>query len=499
MSIHANEQASGNLAKILDVMEDGVYVIREDMTVEYMNRAMARDREPALGRRCHEAIFGRNAVCPWCRANEVFAGNEIRREHRIRDLGRTYDILEYPVRNPEGGLSKVSIYRDITQRKTRERTLRTSREDYTRLFEHVGVGVYISSKEGRFLNANQALLDMLGYASKEEFLKIDITEDLYLRALDRRKFQDMIERDGRVIDYEVEFKRKDGSPVPVLLTSHVRQDAQGMVLGYEGIIADQSHRKQMERELREAHHFLNMIVHNSPNAIMATNMKGDIILWNRSAEETLGYAAADVIGRMNIRAIYPEGMANHTQVQVPDLSETLCGSSRPGHFNGVTTVVTKLFNIVQPDVAVFGEKDYQQLSIVRKMVKDLCMPIRVVGVETARDEDGLAKSSRNGYLSEEQRRIAPVLHQTLVSCRDAIACGFDNFLQLESHARMKLLQAGFEPDYFAIRDARTLRAVTDETEEIAILTAARLGATRLIDNVRLATNPVSDWRMLAGG
>jgi two-component system NtrC family sensor kinase len=150
---------------------------------------------------------------------------------------------------------------------------------------------------------------MLGYASKEEFLKIDITEDLYLRASDRRKFQEMIERDGRVIDYEVEFKRKDGTPVPVLLTSHVRRDPQGTVLGYEGIIADQSHRKKMEKELREAHHFLNMIIHNSPNAIMATNMKGDIILWNRSAEETLGYSAADVIGRMNIRAIYPEGTA----------------------------------------------------------------------------------------------------------------------------------------------------------------------------------------------
>ena len=106
---------------------------------------------------------------------------------------------------------------------------------------------------------------------------------------------------------------------------------------------------------------------------------------------------------------------------------------------------------------VFGEKDFQQLSIVRKMVEDLCMPIEIVGVATTRDEDGLAKSSRNGYLSFEQRRIAPVLHQTLNSCREAIACGFDNFLQLESHARMQLLQAGFEPDYFAIRDARTLR------------------------------------------
>ena len=108
-------------------------------------------------------------------------------------------------------------------------------------------------------------------------------------------------------------------------------------------------------------------------------------------------------------------------------------------------------------------------------------------------------SSRNGYLTRDQRRIAPVLHQTLSSCREAIACGFDNFLQLESHARMKLLQAGFEPDYFAIRDARTLRTVTENTEEIAILAAARLGKTRLIDNVRLALNPVSDWGMLADG
>ncbi len=197
--------------------------------------------------------------------------------------------------------------------------------------------------------------------------------------------------------------------------------------------------------------------------------------------------------------IYPEGMDAQSLVHVPDLGDTLCGDSRPGHFDGVTTVVSKLFNIVQPDMALFGEKDFQQLSIVRKMTRDLCLPIEIVGVRTARDEDGLAKSSRNGFLSFEQRRIAPVLHQTLNSCREAIACGFDNFLQLESHARMQLLQAGFEPDYFAIRDARTLHTVTADTEEIAILAAAKLGSTRLIDNVQLALNPVSDWGMLADG
>jgi pantoate--beta-alanine ligase len=216
-------------------------------------------------------------------------------------------------------------------------------------------------------------------------------------------------------------------------------------------------------------------------------------------KEKLFSEGVQVLYAPGVEDIYPEGMAAQTQVRVPDLGDTLCGSSRPGHFDGVTTVVNKLLNIVQPDVAVFGEKDFQQLSIIRKMVADLCMPLEIVGVATHRDEDGLALSSRNGYLNPDQRCIAPVLHQTLNSCREAIACGFDNFLQLESHARMKLLQAGFEPDYFAIRDARTLQNVTEDTEEIAILAAARLGKTRLIDNVRLALNPVSDWGMLADG
>ncbi len=216
-------------------------------------------------------------------------------------------------------------------------------------------------------------------------------------------------------------------------------------------------------------------------------------------KEKLFKEGVQVLYAPEVGEIYPEGMAGQSIVHVPQLGDELCGSDRPGHFDGVTTVVSKLFNIVQPDVAVFGEKDFQQLSIVRKMVADLCMPIEIVGVRTSRDEDGLARSSRNGYLSLEHRRIAPVLHRTLTDCRDAIACGFDNFLQLESHARMHLIEAGFEPDYFEIRDARTLQAVNDATEEIAILAAARLGATRLIDNIRLSLNPISDWGMLAGG
>jgi len=195
--------------------------------------------------------------------------------------------------------------------------------------------------------------------------------------------------------------------------------------------------------------------------------------------------------------VYPDGMDAQSQVQVPELSETLCGADRPGHFTGVATVVAKLFNIAQPDVAVFGEKDFQQLSIIRKMVRDLCMPIEIVGIPTTRAEDGLALSSRNGYLTSEQRGTAPLLNQTLQECREAIACGFDNYRELEAHAKLKLIQAGFEPDYFEIRDAHTLRDVEESTEEVAILAAARLGRPRLIDNVRLSLNPVSDWGMLA--
>lgn len=195
--------------------------------------------------------------------------------------------------------------------------------------------------------------------------------------------------------------------------------------------------------------------------------------------------------------IYPYGLAQQTAVTVPELSDTLCGSNRPGHFTGVATVVTKLFNIVQPDVAVFGEKDFQQLSIIRKMVRDLCLPINIVGVATARDEDGLALSSRNGYLTAAQRRTAPLLNRVLLECREAIACGFDNYGELEARAQAKLTEAGFQPDYFDIRDANTLGEVTENTEEVAILAAARLGKPRLIDNVRLNLNPVSDWGMLA--
>jgi len=199
----------------------------------------------------------------------------------------------------------------------------------------------------------------------------------------------------------------------------------------------------------------------------------------------------------DVEEIYPEGMDKQTLVVVPELADTLCGATRPGHFSGVSTVVTKLFQIVQPDIALFGKKDFQQLAIIEKMVKDLCMPIEILGVETARDVDGLALSSRNGFLTEQERLIAPKLHKVLQECRNAIACGFDSYRELEQYCTGKLKSEGFDPDYFSVRDAETLHDVTAATEQLVILAAAKLGRPRLIDNVTLTLDPKKDWGMLS--
>jgi two-component system NtrC family sensor kinase len=297
------------LISILDAIEEGIYIIDTDYTLEFMNKAMVRDFGEGIGKKCYQVISNRDSICPWCRAKEVFNGETLHWEHHVPAIDKIYDLLEQPLENNDGTISKLSISRDITERKKREEKIRASEEDYRRLFDHVGCGVYISSKEGKFLNVNQALLDMLGYKNKEEFLKIDIAKDLYLRSEDRRKFQEMIENDGQVVDLEVDFKRKDGTRISVLHTSHARYDYDGKVVGYEGLNVDQTQRKQMERKLKEANDFMNNIIQSSPNAIMAADMKGNILIWNRAAEETLGYKSEETIGRMHITNVYPDGVA----------------------------------------------------------------------------------------------------------------------------------------------------------------------------------------------
>ena len=297
------------ITAILEAFEDGIYVMNQDLRVVYMNSAMMADFGDGVGKKCHQLINQTEDKCPWCRSDEVFKGKTIRREIYVPLVDKTYYLIEIPFENADKTLSKLSIYRDITKRKKQAEMLWASEAEFKTLFEHIATGVFISSKEGKFLNANQALLDMLGYDSKEEFLGIDLPADLYVRPEDRRTFKEMMERDGRVIDYEVEFKRKDGNTIPILLTGHARYDQQGKVTGYEGLNVDLTQRKLMEKELKEAYDFMNKIVQSSPNPTMATDLKGNIIIWNRAAEETLGYKAGEVIGKMNIDKIYPEDMA----------------------------------------------------------------------------------------------------------------------------------------------------------------------------------------------
>lgn len=194
-------------------------------------------------------------------------------------------------------------------------------------------------------------------------------------------------------------------------------------------------------------------------------------------------AGAHLVFAPSVNEMYPEGMHGHTIVSVPVVSEGLCGASRPGHFDGVSTVVSKLFNIVQPDLAIFGQKDYQQLAVIRKMTHDLCLPVQIMGEPTVRAEDGLALSSRNGYLSDAERRVAPTLYQTLQWIAGQVRSGRRDFRELIDEARIVLTDAGLRPDYLDLRDAGSLQPVGAETVHMVVLAAAFLGKTRLIDNL----------------
>jgi len=200
-------------------------------------------------------------------------------------------------------------------------------------------------------------------------------------------------------------------------------------------------------------------------------------------QEKLIEAGCHLLFTPDVEEMYPGGMAGQTRVSVPGVSEGLCGASRPGHFEGVATVVTKLFNMVQPDLAVFGQKDFQQLAVIRTLVHDLNMPIQIVGEPTVRADDGLALSSRNGYLTEDQRAAAPALYRSLSQMAEAIRAGTSDFPRLIEDGKAQLSAAGFRPDYLEIRESNSLRPATASDRQLVILAAAFIGSTRLIDNL----------------
>jgi pantoate--beta-alanine ligase len=201
-------------------------------------------------------------------------------------------------------------------------------------------------------------------------------------------------------------------------------------------------------------------------------------------QQLLQEARCDLLFAPGVADMYPHGGDQRTLIVVRGLSEILCGRFRPGHFDGVATVVAKLFGIVAPDVAVFGEKDYQQLLVVRHMTLDLALPVQIVGAPTVRATDGLALSSRNRFLSAEERARAPAIYQSLSQAARAIYGGSADHAELERAASLMLQQAGMSVDYFSIRNAADLSEPSAASTDLVVLTAVRLGRARLIDNLR---------------
>lgn len=200
-------------------------------------------------------------------------------------------------------------------------------------------------------------------------------------------------------------------------------------------------------------------------------------------QELLEEAEVDLLFEPSVEEMYPDGKEGTAVVEVPGISDVLCGAHRSGHFVGVVTVVTKLFNIIQPTVAVFGEKDFQQLFIIRRMVEDLNSPVQIVSVPTRREDDGLAMSSRNRYLSPEQRSVAPGLYATLQQVAQRVQADDGSLEEIENWGRQQLEELGFVPDYLSIRERHGLSAPSSSDSDLVVLVAARLGFVRLIDNL----------------
>jgi PAS domain S-box-containing protein len=303
---------------------DGILVFDEDRSIAFTNQMATM-----LTGYAPEELLGKD-VCSVLghEVEEVLAqlkgpGDKLCQEVQIATARGEQRDIYLCLALAEGGKGEVkgcAYLTDITEHKRFEEQLKVSEKRYRELFEHVGEGLFISTPEGKFVDCNPALLEILGYANKEELLQIDITKDLYAIPGERKTFQKMVERDGTVKEWEVEFKRKDGGKITVLLSAHAIRASEGKVVGYEGIIIDITQRKQLERELRETNDFMKMLIESSPYAIIATDIKGNIIVFNRAAEELLGHKAEEVLGRIHITQLYPPGVAKEVmkKLRSPD-------------------------------------------------------------------------------------------------------------------------------------------------------------------------------------
>ena len=321
-------EATKRFEKMAEMGEDGIIVFDEDSRIEFANQMASEivglSKDQILGREFFSLIGKRD---------EEFLEEMVMRGEGVGQKVCTEmsicppdgpikesEVCIAPTQSEDGRIKTYAYIRDITERKKFEKELKESEEKYRNLFERVRHGLFISSKEGKFIDCNPALLEMVGYENKEGFLGIDISKDLYVNLEDRKAFQRLIEEQGYVKDLEVEFKKKGGEKITVLLTAHVKKDEKGRITGYEGINIDISERKRMERKLQEANEFLTNLIESSVDGIIVTDTKGNILIFNKGAEDILGYKGEEVVDKMNIRSIYTPGVAKEVmeKLRSPD-------------------------------------------------------------------------------------------------------------------------------------------------------------------------------------
>jgi PAS domain S-box-containing protein len=321
-------EATKRFEKIAEMGDDGIIVFDEDSRIEFANQMaseiMGLPKDHILGREFFSLIG---------KPDEEFLEEMVMRGegmgekvctemslHTPQDQVKASEVCIAPTRSEDGRIKTYAYIRDITERKKFEKELKESEEKFRNLFERVRHGLFISTKEGHFLDCNQAMWGLLGYQDKEEFLKIDILKDLYVNPEDRKTFMEQVENLGFIKDFEVEFKKKKGERITVLLTATAKRDETGTIIGYEGLNIDITDRKKMERELREANDFLMNLINSSVDGIIVTNMKGNILLFNKGAENLLGYRSEEVVEKMNIRSIYSPGVAKEVmeKLKSPD-------------------------------------------------------------------------------------------------------------------------------------------------------------------------------------
>jgi len=348
-------EANQQFERIAEMGDDGILVFDQAFKIIFANQMASEitgvPKENLIGSNFFSVIgkedkqFLQGTV-----TRGVGIGEKLCTEMSIQTSQGLVKDAEVCIALAESDTGEVKTYayiRDITERKKFERDMKDSEERLRNLFERVRHGLFLSSKEGKFLDCNQALLDMLGYCNKEEFLKIDIVQDLYANPHDRKVFQERIEKEGHVQDMEVEFKKTTGDKITVLLTSHPIKNEKGEVVGYQGINLDISERKRIENQLREANEFFMNLIESSVDGIIASDMKGNIFIFNKGAEALTGYKAEEVIGKLHITKIYREGVAKEIMKKL-----------RSQEYGGVGKFIPTQMNAVNK----FGEEIPMQLS-----------------------------------------------------------------------------------------------------------------------------------------